>query len=603
MQSFIAANEAVGIGGGICSASSLFGFASNFVIAFSTVSTNSADSGGGLAITQTAGVIAFGAIIIDTTIIGNRATRDGGGLFVSRAAGATGWGLQLDHAFVVGNQALGAAASGGRVLSTRGGGIFSRADIVGRYTAIRENWARRGDGGGIYLQGTSETPLSFVFIRGEISLNRALGVGAAFAPGSGAGIYSSQSRLELTNLTLSGNIARGSGGALWAADTVGLLDRATIVDNRADSGASGLDTTRTSLTASLTIVGRGGAQPNCRMSDGGFTSGSFSAGDFNIGFDLEDRRDCGGFFFAPDLMVGPLRNNGGPTRTHALLGGSPALDLGGPASIDLGGGRVLVVCPEEPVSLPEDPDPRGSSRTDQRGVRRPQNTACDAGAYEREFDFARWCGRFCFDGFLWVAFGVDSMMTTSAEFHGLMVQLQQKDGAALAEQILTRAEGLRKALETFSTSQGPADGQAALASAEQDFAAIEQTLAALDVCCVKRPDAYALRQVVGLRVARGREAFVALVAAARNAALLDAVDQLMQKVRSLGLSTGLEASLLAPLEAARASLARDQRGAAVNQLKAFMQQVQALAGKQLDPKIATALVDSVNAVVLALGNQ
>jgi hypothetical protein len=54
--------------------------------------------------------------------------------------------------------------------------------------------------------------------------------------------------------------------------------------------------------------------------------------------------------------LGPLANNGGPTDTRALLAGSPAVD----AAANTG-------CPA----------------TDQRGVVRPQRTACDIGAYER----------------------------------------------------------------------------------------------------------------------------------------------------------------------------------------------------------------------------
>jgi hypothetical protein len=52
-------------------------------------------------------------------------------------------------------------------------------------------------------------------------------------------------------------------------------------------------------------------------------------------------------------LLGPLANNGGPTDTHALLAGSPAIDAGG-------------IC----------------APTDQRGVTRPQGPACDIGAFE-----------------------------------------------------------------------------------------------------------------------------------------------------------------------------------------------------------------------------
>lgn len=55
-------------------------------------------------------------------------------------------------------------------------------------------------------------------------------------------------------------------------------------------------------------------------------------------------------------QIGLLADNGGPTDTHALLTGSPAVDNG-----------VLVGCPS----------------IDQRGVSRPQGPSCDTGSYER----------------------------------------------------------------------------------------------------------------------------------------------------------------------------------------------------------------------------
>jgi hypothetical protein len=58
-----------------------------------------------------------------------------------------------------------------------------------------------------------------------------------------------------------------------------------------------------------------------------------------------------------DPKIGPLALNGGPTRTHALLAGSPAIDA---------------------ASDPECP------AADQRGVPRPQGEGCDIGSYERE---------------------------------------------------------------------------------------------------------------------------------------------------------------------------------------------------------------------------
>ncbi|HEY1014650.1 MAG TPA: choice-of-anchor Q domain-containing protein, partial [Herpetosiphonaceae bacterium] len=57
-----------------------------------------------------------------------------------------------------------------------------------------------------------------------------------------------------------------------------------------------------------------------------------------------------------NVLAGPLADNGGPTWTHALLPGSPALNAGG------------MSCPG----------------VDQRGVSRPQGAACEIGAFELE---------------------------------------------------------------------------------------------------------------------------------------------------------------------------------------------------------------------------
>ncbi len=60
--------------------------------------------------------------------------------------------------------------------------------------------------------------------------------------------------------------------------------------------------------------------------------------------------------------LGPLAANGGPTWTRALPAGSPAVDAAAECS-DWAGNPVT---------------------TDQRGVARPQGSACDAGAFERQ---------------------------------------------------------------------------------------------------------------------------------------------------------------------------------------------------------------------------
>ena len=55
----------------------------------------------------------------------------------------------------------------------------------------------------------------------------------------------------------------------------------------------------------------------------------------SLGYNLSSD-DGGGYLIGPgdqintDPTLGPLQDNGGPTFTHALLPGSPAIDAGGP---------------------------------------------------------------------------------------------------------------------------------------------------------------------------------------------------------------------------------------------------------------------------------
>jgi len=94
-----------------------------------------------------------------------------------------------------------------------------------------------------------------------------------------------------------------------------------------------------------------GSSKGCNTDDGGgFVSlGHNIASDFSC--KLFDDSDQIGI----DAMLGALQNNGGPTETHALLPGSPAIDAGENASAPL---------------------------VDQRGERRPAGVASDIGSYE-----------------------------------------------------------------------------------------------------------------------------------------------------------------------------------------------------------------------------
>ena len=85
-------------------------------------------------------------------------------------------------------------------------------------------------------------------------------------------------------------------------------------------------------------------------------SGPITSNDHNL---IGNTTGCTGFTQPDDdtgaVALGPLAFNGGPTETHSLPGGSPAVNHG----------------------------PTSGSGTDQRGVPRPVGPAFDTGAYER----------------------------------------------------------------------------------------------------------------------------------------------------------------------------------------------------------------------------
>jgi hypothetical protein len=83
---------------------------------------------------------------------------------------------------------------------------------------------------------------------------------------------------------------------------------------------------RDSLEISDTILNAGASGENIFNEDGTVTS---------LGYNLSSD-DGGGYLNGPgdqinaDPLLGPLQDNGGPTFTHALLPGSPAINAGDP---------------------------------------------------------------------------------------------------------------------------------------------------------------------------------------------------------------------------------------------------------------------------------
>ena len=161
----------------------------------------------------------------------------------------------------------------------------------------------------------------------------------------------------LRNSTVSGNSEVG----IVVADGTMTLSNSTVAANTAGIQAGGAVT----LVLRNTIVA-GNLFGDCA----GSPVGSFVTvgDDYNLDSDgtcMLSGTDRSGV----DPRLAPLADNGGPTFTHGLLAGSPAINAGNPAAPGSGG----TAC----------------ETTDQRGVGRPVGPRCDIGAFEGRVGPAR----------------------------------------------------------------------------------------------------------------------------------------------------------------------------------------------------------------------
>ena len=268
-----------------------------------TVSGNSA---GGV-VANGGGVIFGGSIqvtITDCTVSGNSFW---GGIH------ATG----LTNLFVTDSTISGNSASAGFPDGDSGGAIYGAGTVRVENSTISGNSAATS-GGGIY-GGVIE------IVNSTISGNS--------AGTSGGGIYNFPYSLNVANSTITGNSAPSGGG---------------IYNKRPPVGDSVVEISNTILNA--------GALGENILNDGGIIS--------SLGYNLSSD-DGGGYLTGPgdqintDPLLGPLQDNGGPTFTHALLPGSPAIDAG-------------------------DPNFHSPPLNDQRGCPRVINGRIDIGSFERQ---------------------------------------------------------------------------------------------------------------------------------------------------------------------------------------------------------------------------
>jgi hypothetical protein len=228
---------------------------------------------------------------------------------------------------------IGSAVSG-NITGLDGGGVLNTGGMltIASSTVSGNNAGR--DGGGLW--NNSIMSMSSCTVSGNEATQ------------DGGGIANVNS-LMISNCTVSGNDAAGDGGGIRNNSITTMLS-CTVSRNTASTGGGiGNLVGRVMAVSNSLIDGTCSGDP--LLSD---SHNVESPGD-TCGFDeLADDVNVA----VEDLKLGSLADNGGPTETHALLRGSVAVDTIPEAMCELG--------------------------QDQRGVARPQGSACDVGSFELE---------------------------------------------------------------------------------------------------------------------------------------------------------------------------------------------------------------------------
>ena len=313
-------DNSAGIGGAIANAG-------DATLVNCTVSTNTAGSGGG--------IDNLGTLQLTNCTVSDNDASDGGGIYNDFGGTAT-----LVNSSISGNSG-----------PLWGGGITNAGTIEIRNTTISGNSSEFGAG---------------INNKGELTLDNST-VSDNPASDQGGGIYNLGSA-QLTNCTISGNSATNEAGGLYNDGEV-MLNNVTMAGNTAGSDGGGIYchpsntvNVKNTLIADNTVTTTG---PDC--------SGNLESYGYNLikdqtGCTINEAENPGTNITGQDPLLGPLANNGGPTFTHTLLPGSPAINAG--SCTDISGNLISA---------------------DQRGYPRPAPLGgnCDIGAYEAEQAYAR----------------------------------------------------------------------------------------------------------------------------------------------------------------------------------------------------------------------
>lgn len=345
--------------------------------------------GGGVAVEVGGALTMSDCRVVDNSVTSVDNDALGGGVAVAGS-------FDMSGCEVSGNSAVTAGATAG----AQGGGVtvfinaansheIDESRIVGNTAEATGDGGALGGGLSLFSEpGSGDASIADSEISGNVARDAG---GTAGDPNVGGGGVLTTVDTDFVNTTISGNASEAAagdaqgGGLLYldpsAAGGTVTLSNTTVTGNSAQAGGAaeggGIAVIQggTFRMANTVVAGNSAPPaPDCFADAGsGFDSRGHNliAEAFGCGFtavvnDLVGSTSDGTTI---DAMLAPLADNGGSTRTHAPMDGSPVIDAGNPNPVMAG---------MPPACEPED----------QRGESRPADgdedggAACDIGAFE-----------------------------------------------------------------------------------------------------------------------------------------------------------------------------------------------------------------------------
>lgn len=249
--------------------------------------------------------------ISDLIITAGSSSGDGGAIFVQNEK------VTLDRVTV--SNSTTTTQGGGIGVGTSGSLVIRNSTISGNSAPTVGVVGTGGYGGGIYFANNGGLTIENSTISGNSAAQQG---GGLYFFGTATG-----GTLNVRNSTFSGNTAGTDGGGIVVRSFTGdlLIQNSTVAFNTATSGSGGgviqIGTTGT-ITLESSIVAK---NTNTTAPDvGGTVTANFSL----IGNSTGATMAGGGSRVNIDPLLGALADNGGPTMTHRLLPGSPAINTG-----------------------------------------------------------------------------------------------------------------------------------------------------------------------------------------------------------------------------------------------------------------------------------